>query len=332
MFNLIIMKVLHLSFHTGCINDIKYVLDTLNIENEHMLIDDYGEQKYNMTQKKANQLWNKYKNTFDRYDCIITSDTTPLCRIFLENNWEKKLIVWVCNRFDYTHHPVIDGPFPDTKYYEMIKNATQNKNVYFIGYTAIENYYCRYIKGVDIGNNIITPIGCYNSENISNTIDNKNIIFVPPYHNDTIMMNLSKKINELGFECISKRYNGPSELTSYKAVVHIPYAWSNLALFESFAYNIVYFIPSINFIYELMNNNSNFWFQDRYLIDKIYLSEWYNEINKDAFIFFDSWEHLKYLINTIDYENHKNKLKIFYENHKNTVLKQWNNILCDNIN
>ena len=46
------------------------------------------------------------------------------------------------------------------------------------------------------------------------------------------MMNLKNQIEMLGFKAYTGKYDGPCDLTNYKAVVHIPYAWSNLAFFE----------------------------------------------------------------------------------------------------
>ena len=58
------------------------------------------------------------------YDVVITSDTAPISRVFLEEQrWEdKSLIVWVCNRFDYSHRPAAHG-FPDPAFYRLMQVA-----------------------------------------------------------------------------------------------------------------------------------------------------------------------------------------------------------------
>lgn len=331
------MKVLHISFHNGCINDLKYVLNSLNIENDYLFIgeDELGNQRYNITSDRAKYFWNKYRNIFEQYDCIITSDTAPLCRIFIENDWNKKLIVWICNRFDYYNSPVHYGPFPDINYYNMMRSLKYKSNVHVIGYTAFENYYCKYMRNVDIGDNVIKPCGGHSTlnnyqNNIDNTIDNSNTIFIPPYHNDTKMMNLANKVRELGFNSETRKYNGPADVATYKAVVHIPYAWSNLACFESFPYGIVYFIPSKNFIIHMIKTCNNFWFQDiNNNLDNIELSEWYDKEHSNIFIYFDSWEHLQYLIKNTDYKLQKQIILEFYDKHKNKVINQWKAILSN---
>lgn len=324
------MKILHISFHKGCINDINYVLNKLNLDFENMFFFNELDKDaihgpyhyYKLTKDNANMYWNKYKDFFNKFDCIITSDTAPLSRIFLQNNWNKKLIIWICNRFDYN----VEG---DQHYYNLIREAYNKQNVDIIGYTAFENIYCKIIRDVEVGNKVITPCGNI-SETYHKFVEKKelnDIIFVPPYHNDNKMMNLSDQLTNLGIKNFNGRYDGPMDLLNYKCVVHIPYAWSNLAFFESFHLGVVYFIPSTNLLFELSTNH-NFWFQNKNLIYKnIKLSEWYNPDYDNLLIKFDSWEDLKNKINSLNYEEHKLKLKEFGKKHEENILNSWKLLL-----
>lgn len=334
------MKVLHLSFHKGCINDLNSVCQELNIDcdvlssikgcNTSNTIEGLqlpNGQHYNITMERATMYWNKYKDYFNSYDCIVTSDTVALSRIFLQNNWNKKLIIWICNRFDYTHHPVIGGSFPDNHFYSLLQKATKTANVHIIGYTPFETIYAR-LKGIDLGNNIIKPTGNISityKENIQTNPEYNNTIFVPPYHNDTKLLNLKQIIEELGFKCYSGKYNGPYDLCNYRAVVHIPYAWSNLAFFEMFQLCIVYFIPSLSFLKELMKGN--FFWSPPLLIDKLEVSEWYLPEHKDYLIYFDSWKDLQQKIQTYNYDEHKAKQKAFGISHSNEMILKWKKLL-----
>ena len=323
------MKILHISFHKGCINDLNYVFDNLNIQYETMFFfnEDTSKSKnihndyYVITEKKANNLWIKYKEYFNTFDIIITSDTAPLSRIFLQNNWNKPLIIWICNRFDY-------GIENDISYYKLIRKSRKLLNVKLIGYTAFENLYCNRIRNVNIGNNVITPCG-----GISNIYDisiNKpelnDTFFVPKYHNDTIMMDISKHLNNIGIKSVGKvKYNGPNDLLNYKGIIHIPYAWSNLAFFEGLQLGIVYFIPSINFLYEIIKDKSFFWSPPFYKNLIIY-SEWYNSTFDKYIIKFESWDDLKTKINNLDFIKHRNYIKEFGQVYKFNVINKWKNI------
>ena len=155
-----------------------------------------------------------------------------------------------------------------------------------------------------------------------------NTFFIPPYHNDTIMMNLSEKIKELGYNSYSGKYNGPMDLLNYKAVIHIPYAWSNLAFFEMFSLGIVYFIPTIKFL-NLLKKEKDFFWSPPYIESLLNLSEWYNSEHKDLLIYFDSWEDLVLKIESLKYGEHKLKLKKYGKILEINTLNKWK-LLIDN--
>jgi hypothetical protein len=325
------LKVLHISFHKGCQNDIEYIAKKLNFELTFMEYDDgisIGCDKYNVTHEKAKSLWNKHKDYYNSFDIIITSDTTPISRIFLQNNFEKKLIIWICNRFDYSHQPAVN--FPDKEYYNLINDAKNRPNVHIIGYTPFENYYANNIRNLSIGYECIKPIGkigeVYNNYISTQVEDKSNTFIISPYHNENITMDLKSIAISLGIKVYNGRYNGPKDLAEYAGVIHIPYAWSNLALFEGIQLQIPYLIPSLKFFKELFKL-PNFWFQDSYAIKKIELSEWYCKDFENAFIYFDSWDDLKYKINTVNFNNHKELLKKIGDKHENNMLDKWKKIL-----
>jgi hypothetical protein len=331
------MKILHISFHKGCINDINYICKHFGIECEILSqshefntnkdiqsLWESNNQHYNITHDRAKKYWDRYKDYFEQFDCIITSDTAPLSRIFLQNNWQKKLIIWICNRFDYTHRE-IPVDFPDKEYYDLFRKATQMPNVYVIGYTKYENIYCEKF-GINV-NNVIQPSGgisnVYNNLTKNSELNNK--LFVVPYHNETKMMNLVEHIQNMKIDVAFGRYNGPIDLLNYKAIIHIPYAVSNLALFEIFQIGLVYFIPSFKFLLELFNTHKTPFFQIP--LGNPEIIEWYNPEFKDAFIYFDSWDDFKQKYESLDYAYHKQKVLELGKKHMNNVLSKWKNIL-----
>ena len=325
------MKILHLSFHQGCQNDIQYISEKLGFELEFMTFTDgvtKNNEIYNITKERAQIAWDNYKDYYNKFDCIITSDTAPICRVFLQNNWSKKLIIWICNRFDYCHGS--NSGFPDEGYYELIRSVKNRKNVEIIGYTDFENYYANYIRNCDIGFNIIKPIGVLsiNNQNYTSTIvENKEeTFFVGPYHNDNIMMDLASKLKELNIPVYQGRYNGPKDLSEFKGIVHIPYAWSNLALFEAINLGIIYFIPSFEFFKELKKNKDFFW-SPPYREEVLGLSEWYNSFYKDVIIYFDSYSDLIDKTKNINYIDKKNKMRKLGEKFKKNKLEKWKNII-----
>ena len=328
------LKVLHISFHKGCQNDIEYISKKLNFELTFMEYDDdisIGGDKYNVTHKKAISSWNKHKDYYNSFDVIITSDTAPISRIFLQNNFEKKLIIWICNRFDYANEPSIN--FPDREYYNLIDDVKNRPNVHIIGYTPFENYYANNIRNLSIGDEYIKPIGkigeVYNNYTSTQVEDKKNTFIIGPYHNDNLMMDLKSKVCSLGIKVYNGRYDGPKDLAEFAGVIHIPYAWSNLALLEAIQAEIIFFIPSLIFLKYLIHTNidgekkDSFFWSPPLREDVLYLSEWYCIDFKDALIYFDSWNDLKYKIDTLNFNKQKKILRMIGDKHEKETLEKW---------
>ena len=323
----IIMKILHISFHNGCHNEITYIMNKLGHQLSFLAFNDGTKGKYNIGHKRAEKYWNKHKNYFNRFDLIITSDTAPISRVFIQNGWEKPLIVWINNRFDYCDQATNDCNFPDDEYYELFKEANHKKNICIFGYTEFEHLYCER-KGIDIRYPVIKPTGKNVYGNyIKTEIENKdNTFFIGPYHNDNIMINLMEKLKELNINCYNGRYNGPQDLAEFKGIVHIPYAWSNYALFECVQMGIQYFIPSKEFLFELKKDKDFFW-SPPYNDKDIEYSEWYNEDNKNMFIYFNSWDDLRVKITITNLEKRCNMLKEIGEKHEDKYIKLWEDVL-----
>ncbi len=324
------MKILHISFHLGAHNDLTYISKKLNHKLSFMAFDDGTKGKYNIGHDRAEKYWNKHKEYFNTFDLIITSDTAPISRVFLQNNWTKRLIIWINNRFDYCDMATNDCNFPDKEYYELFKKATTMDNVSIIGYTPFENYYCKYIRNIDIGDVVIKPIGkvsnVYSSTNMTKVKDKKDTFFVGPYHNDNIMMKLADQLREMNIPIYNGRFNGPCDLAEFKGVVHIPYAWSNYSFFEAFHLGILYFIPSKEFLIKLRKDRDFFW-SPPYREEVLELAEWYNSEYKDLLVYFNSWNDLKIKLYTTNYKKRKENLKEYGKLHEKIFLAKWIEVL-----
>lgn len=285
------MKILHISYHDGCIKNLNFVLKSLGISCDVQKPD----WNYNIGHDRALEIWNNNKDYYNSFDLIITSDTAPLSRILLQNNFGGKLIIWICNRFDYADQATNDCNFPDKEYYELIRRAATNPQVKIFSYTPFEHEYARKYKNVEVGNALLRPCAFIDNPRTSlipNEVLKEDTFFIPPYHNDTIFMDLQDKCKNLKINAYCGKYAGPNDLKNFKAIIHIPYAWSNLALFENWFIGNVYFIPSKKFLIELSKQN-NFWWQDKYAIEMLDYSEWYLKEHANLHIYFDSWQDLK---------------------------------------
>lgn len=338
-------NILHISFHRGCISNFETVVSSLGlpIKLTNFFIHDYpkeyvdgcncGNDIYNITSERAFRIWSKHKDYFESFDCIVTSDTVPLSRIFIENNWYKPLIIWVCNRFDYYDGASSRGLFPDEKYYSLIKKALGMDNVKFIPYNSFESVYAK-SKGVDIGiNDLIQPIcSNYGTPSIPNAI-RSNSVFVPEYHNNIKFINLPKILGSMGIKNYIGRYNGPLDLVGFKAIVNIPGAWSNYHFFESASCGLAYFIPSIEFLRGLMLENSKYFIPNSYFFKDYYMySEWYSGDKGPCIIYFDSWSDLVYKLSIFDSDKQGKEVIDWAQKHNQKVLNSWRGVFTKIMN
>jgi hypothetical protein len=150
-------------------------------------------------------------------------------------------------------------------------------------------------------------------------------VFIPPYINDTKCIDF-EYLTSNNIKYYNGRYNGANDLIGFKCIVHIPYAASNLALFENLYRGIVYYIPSENFLKELLQKSNN-WFSGG--VERIFISEWYNETMNHLFIYFDSWLDLKNKLNNNKHETLVETTKMWAEHEISNNLNLWNILVND---
>lgn len=319
------MKILHITFHDGCRMQLNFVAKSLGHEITTQMCDHWN---YNIGHQRAKELWTKYRDYYQQFDMIITSDTAPLSRIFLQNNYTGKLIIWVSNRFDYYDGASNDCNFPDPEYYQFIKSVPSRSNVKLFTNTPFEIEYARQYRGIQLNTEIIRPCSFVdeNSSQMASAIsDPLNTFYIPQYHNHHIFMNLKEKCNQLGIFTYYGRYNQLSDLKDIKGIINIPYAYSTISLFENWSMGNVFFIPSKNMLLNKMHKQHNFWFQHSYALEScIDTSEWYLPAHKDLFIYFDSWEALPHLTknNELIAKTKQNVIQ-FAAEHNVKTISQW---------
>jgi hypothetical protein len=338
------LRILHMGFHTGCMRDFDEVARELGLEVTNWYIlgdrprfDGYstGNAVYNIGHQRAEQVWNRHKDYFDQFDVIVTSDTAPLARIFLQNGWTKPLVIWICNRFDYCDVASLDCSFPDKEYYDLFQKAMTMPNVHIISYTPVE-YIWAASKGVHIGTDTIKPIGSCetayrkgNESAIPANIDKSKTIFVPGiYMNDKQKNYLLDQCKKQSIPVYCGRYNGPYDLKDFKGILYMPYQWSNLALFENIYNGLVHFVPSEKFVRDavaqalpiLSCTLHPVYFQE---------SEWYRKENECLFVYFDSWDDLAKKVRTTDYKTRSEAIKRFAVQHRQTMITRWRVVFDD---
>lgn len=331
------IKVLHMTFHEGCKNDFEDVAQELDLEVTSWFVQALpagfwegfvsGSEIYNVGHRRAQRVWDLHHDFFNQFDVIITSDTAPLSRIFLQNNWEKPLIIWVCNRFDYAHGAGGEDRFPDKEYYDLIKEATLLPNVRIVSYTPFEHEYARR-KGFNFSTLTIKPLGkkeqLFLPEHtlVPLSVIKEETFFVFPRLSPEHLHKVLQATEHHGIQAWSGTYRGPEDLKGFKGVLFFPYAFSNLALFENLLRGVIHFVPTQEFLTQLgfirggMHGNLNW-------------CEWYFDVYKDYLVFFDSWQDLYSKINNTDYQAMKEKIKLFGQSHRQNMIIAWRQLFAE---
>lgn len=344
-------KLLHLSFHNGCLKEIESIGKALGVEihSKHCfscpkeeydgISPEWSGQRYRLSKQRADAIWKINQKEFEKYDGYIVSDTAPLGRIFLENETTKPLIIWSCNRFDWGISR--DNRSPDHPFYALYNSISTKKNVKLIGYTAFESAYAKKQRKVTSFEQIIKPAGFGdlvitqpNYNKVPSNIDKKNTFFIRQYFNEN-SINLSEILEEYDIPYYHGSYEGSKDLAGFRGSIHIPVVMSNLALFENLNNGLIYFLPSKSFFQELLEKNLIkfiFWCKPLQLPsykDIFKYSEWYQKEFKDVFIYFDSWKDLKTKIETTNYEKMSMEVKKFAKRHKTKTLNQWKSVFSE---
>lgn len=279
-------KLLHLSFHRGARAEIRWVGRQLGIEVEDFDFNDgSGNERYNLTPERSEVLWDQVRSRINDFDYVLTSDTASLARPFLihRKDFRGRLIVWVNNRFDYWH-----GRKPDTLFYEHFRAAEAMPETVLVPYTEFEIVYAAE-RGVSLRREVIRPIGLGLGRARVAKMDR---YFIPPYHNDVLFFPSMPKVLSTEF-MEHRRYEGVADIARFRGIIHIPYSWSNYALFEHWAQGIPYYVPSLGFFRKLYSQGGLF-FPDANYSRYWHLSEWWRKENRGRFIYFNSWAELKH--------------------------------------
>ena len=313
------LNVVHLTFHAGCESDLEAVGQALgwNLKSIMLLREpDASNEWYTMTDAIVSMLWTRFQALLEAADLVVVSDTAPLARIFVKHP-VKQLIVWVCNRINYGcsvgfHH-------------DEVRNLSQEPWVRYVAYTPFEVQFAPRPGFQVKWHGTVRPLGRVvpPSEH-----DHSREVFVGAYHNDAIALDLraliEPHVRAAGLTIAPQtRYAGSAELQRFAAVVHVPYAASNLALFEALANGIPYLIPSQRLMQRMIDRTEPLPYREALFVPDRNASaiEWFRFA--DLFLTFDRFEDIPSLLQSNALATCRQRLRERYAVHAEQTLAQW---------
>lgn len=336
------MKVLHLSFHYGCISDIDNVVKRLGYEIHHHCV--RKAFPYYIHENLAHEIWNHNKEKYNSYDVIITSDTVALSYIFLLHLQELKpyLIILNCNRFNYAMER-------ESKFFELLRTVQRDgkylDKVIYLPYTDFERVWCGKYQ-IYLHERAIMPIGKYENHINDQQLmveyfkgldtscrikDKTETIFIQNYHNHHAFMDLKKYLFNNGISVDFGGYTNIDELKDYKAIVVLPNAFSNYFTYESIQKELIIILPSPAFLMELVRKPGYFFniegSSGQLTHEYINLSEWSKY--PEARIYFNSFDEMISIIQNLTPDRIK-KVKTWCQFYSKVIeeehMLQWKNI------
>jgi len=323
------MKALHITSHPGTIKNIENVFHCLQIR-EKLVTEPSICRDYFIDENKANQLWDYYSDKVDNYKVILFTDTSMVARPFLQNidKHDCILIVYVTNRFDWGM-----WSFYDKYFYKLYSTLSHHNRVIFCADNKYDQYYASLYNIKFLYNEPIqlTPPLCKEIPNYSNQR-----FFI--YNRGTKIENYQSFLKERNIEYDLfgegfSRYKDINTICEYKGFIHLPYQTNIQSLWENLGYSVLYFIPSKEFILQLIQQTTWYYWEERkrdpeLLQISIELSQWYQ--NPEIFEYFSSWDDLKYKIENItdDYMyRKKGTIRNFMEKNNEININKWEKIL-----
>lgn len=305
------MRVLHLTFHVGCANAIDNILRESVDLTTRIVTSGVDGFYYNMTHERADLAWGIHNHYFNEFDAVVVSDTVPLARILLQGGYGGKVIICATNRFDY--YDSREKGFPDRGYYKLMQDASRKDNVWFTANNMFDKFYAeeRGVNVCDVIKFVSKPT--YNKK--------KQGYYVPTYSND-VLLSLYDRCVSSGLDVKTGRYKDMDSLAGYKTVVHLPYTWCSIALFDALACGCSYYVPTKRFILELIKETKGYWFQNaNYCPEHIDLCEFYNEENSVFIKYFDHFWDMQPI------EPDSNEIYNFAEKEYYKYKELWKSIL-----
>ena len=309
------MKVFHYTMHNGCASDIENFLKKYDVDLTTCLPKERQHEKYVICHDRAIELWEEHQEQFLTSDILIFSDTTPFSRSVLQNLQsipkKTKILLWITNRFNYAVES-------DQSYYELLDFVKNDPRIYFLYANKFEQVYLNNFINLPIDRQFeFTPYGKRNKKdfNLKNQKNHNGNIFVMSYQNEKEFYPLCDELTDNEIEFYVKKewipteeYCGPYDIETCSAVLHIPYSWGTIALWEYMAIGKTFILPSLNWLNRAYQTHPLF-FQTYKSIEAISkFSQWYCEENKNLFLYFDEISEVKDMVKNKELLEEKGRL------------------------
>jgi hypothetical protein len=338
------MNFFNIDAHISVIADIKNIFNSLGHNVDTLSISGHSwvfnkEQSIpkiinssnwqNIDEKMCDDFYEQYKNTLDKYDGFICGYPPAFAQLYEKFN--KPIFVIAATRYEYPY------TFDKKKWEKFNKYLIENKNITKISNNLFDKYYCELFTEAEW--KYIPSLCEYTNAKYNKQSDN------------IILFSKTKKIDKLVNKDFLGRYTW-QELYSNKAIVHIPYNYSTMSIFEQYTANVPLIFPDKKYLLELFLKNecmSEISFRQVFkknpdsiletfedpnvfnnlntFIKNLDYSDFYSKEWMPHIEYFSSEEDLKYKINNLNFDEISINMSIKNLERKEKIYNLWKEIL-----
>lgn len=336
----IAMKYAYISRHIGTTTDFRYMAENLQLEN----VDFYDSEQWFGFKTSKEQYMKVIRDGIrdkicSEYDAIFISDSLADGWGFIVGEEPKcKNVVFVTtNRFDIG---VQEHQRP--QFYEDFNRALNRQDEYRIKILPNNLFEIPFMesRGMRVPKlaraPLIRPFGYTTIGAKKEKQKREPCLIIARVDQDRhLMHDLVRDNTEFDCKVLEGHYGGPRTLSEYNSiVVHLPYQVSIMKMWENLAYGTLMAIPSPKFFSKICSEHhcgqTADVFETKHVIGEekwsqfvdFYLPGW-----EKCFLRFDSWENLKKILESRDYEDLVNYCRDKMVDMREQNLKEWKDFL-----
>ncbi len=334
------MKFFNIDLHISVIADIKNIFENLGHQVDSKCLSGhswvFGKQPdktkvidsnnwQQIDESMCNRFYEEYKNELDKYDGFISA--YPPAFGLLYEKFNKPIITVAATRYEYPF------TFDSNRWKKLNTFLSTNKNVVRIANNLFDKHYCELFTEVDW--DYIPSLCEYTQEKYE------------PNNEQLVLFTKRKQLAETVDKSSLGRYTWKN-LFQNKAIVHIPYNYSTMSIFEQYTANVPLLFPDKNYLLELFLKNesmSEISFRQVFsaapkseldvfsdpncynnlptFIDNLNLADFYNEEWMPHLVYFKNEEELKHLKTNLNFQDISNKMKEKNVERKQLVYSSW---------
>jgi hypothetical protein len=353
------LNLFNLDLHISVIADFEYILKKLfpfdfKINSESMsghasfmnkqISNNYVVNRNNWKLLNENLVYlfyTSHKHQLEKYDGFVVTFSPAFALLY--EHFNKPIIVINATRYE---QPASHNG--DLKQWEWINEGLKRLKDKNLLITISNNLFDKlYLKqGTNIDSVHIPSLCLYtNAQYDMIDLDRQQFLLYSSLKNEyKQLINLQNviDINQI------KPYNY-MDLIKAKAIIHIPYEISTMSIFEHYSMNIPLIFPSKTFIKKIYKDNMlNFYGSYATLFNtKLYpknlesllgenwfdniieYADYYDVNNMPYIIYFNSFEEIPFILNSLNFNLISNKMREFNLKRKLKALEQWSRIIID---